>query len=78
MPGTSDKDPDLVGLGAALRARREALGITQAEVGRRCGMHATFVASVERGERNVSFLTLRRIVSALESSVHGTLAGTRL
>lgn len=70
MPGKTPKDPDLKKMGAALRARREALGISQAEVARRCGMHATFVAGVERGERNVSYLTLLRIVTALDTKIH--------
>ena len=70
MPGKIPKDPDLKKMGAALRARREALGISQAEVAGRCGMHATFVAGVERGERNVSYLTLLRIVTALETKIH--------
>lgn len=73
MPGITDKDPELVKLGAALRQQREALGITQAEVARRCGMHATFFASVERGERNVSYLTLLKLVVALESNIPAVL-----
>jgi transcriptional regulator with XRE-family HTH domain len=34
-------------------------------VGRRCGLHRTFVGSVERGERNVSVLNLRLIAGVL-------------
>jgi len=72
MPGKTLKDPDLKKMGAALRARREELGITQTELGQRCRprMEGTFVAGVERGERNVSYLTLLRIVTALETKIH--------
>ncbi len=52
-------------LGARLRQRRRARGLTQAELGRRCELHRTFIGSVERGERNLSILNLRRLARAL-------------
>ena len=51
--------------GGRLRQRRERLGWTQAGLGQRCGLHRTFIGSVERGERNVSLLNLRAIARAL-------------
>ncbi|MCB2154146.1 helix-turn-helix domain-containing protein [bacterium] len=64
----------MVALGEALRARRVELGMTQYELARRCGMHRTYVAAVERGERNISILTLLRITDALESTPGDVLA----
>jgi transcriptional regulator with XRE-family HTH domain len=55
----------LRGLGERLRQRRVARGWTQAELAERCGLHRTFVGSVERGERNVSVLNLRLMARAL-------------
>ena len=55
----------LRGLGERLRQRRRAHKWTQAELARRCGLHRTFIGSVERGERNVSALNLRRIAAVL-------------
>lgn len=63
------QDKVLLQLGEALRERRTELGISQYELASRCRMHRTFVAGVERGERNVSVLTLRRITEQLEISV---------
>jgi transcriptional regulator with XRE-family HTH domain len=62
-------------LGLRLRQRREELGLTQAELGRRCGLHRTFIGSVERGERNLSILNLRLLAQVLRlplSEVVGT------
>jgi transcriptional regulator with XRE-family HTH domain len=56
-------------IGDRIRDRRTALGLTQAELGERCQLHRTFVGSVERGERNVSVLTLRALAAGLRVKV---------
>lgn len=56
-------------IGDRVRDRRTALGLTQAELGERCDLHRTFVGSVERGERNVSVLTLRALATGLGVTV---------
>ena len=48
-----------------MRDRRTALSLTQAQLATTCGLHRTFIGSVERGERNVSILNLRVIARAL-------------
>ena len=46
--------------------RRSPAGrLTQAQLAERCGLHRTFIGSVERGERNVSILNLRLIARVL-------------
>jgi transcriptional regulator with XRE-family HTH domain len=52
-------------LGERVRERRAARGLTQAGLGAACGLHRTFIGSVERGERNISVLNLRLIARAL-------------
>jgi transcriptional regulator with XRE-family HTH domain len=52
-------------IGHRLRSRREAVRWTQAEAARRCDLHKAYVGFVERGERNVSLINLRRIARAL-------------
>ena len=52
-------------IGDRIRERRLALGWTQADLADKCGLHRTFVGSVERGERNVAILSLRKIAKAL-------------
>ena len=52
-------------LGLRLRQRRLARQWTQLDLARRCDLHRTFIGSVERGERNLSVLNLRRIAKVL-------------
>ena len=60
-----DEQRFLRAVGRRIRARREALGLTQEQLGRKCALHRTFIGSVERGERNVSILNLREIARQL-------------
>lgn len=52
-------------LGFRLRERRLAMNMIQADLADKCGLHRTFIGSVERGERNVSVLNLRMIAKVL-------------
>jgi transcriptional regulator with XRE-family HTH domain len=52
-------------VGARVRDARVARGLTQAQLGDICRLHRSFIGSDERGERNASVLSLRRIASAL-------------
>lgn len=52
-------------VGFRVRERRTAMKLTQARLADACGLHRTFIGSVERGERNVALLSLRKIASAL-------------
>lgn len=61
-------------LGDRVRERRQAAGLTQAGLAERAGLHRTFVGSVERGERNVALLSLRRIARALRTTPAELLA----
>jgi transcriptional regulator with XRE-family HTH domain len=54
-------------LGAVVRQRRLALGMSQDAFAARAGVHRTYMGGVERGERNVSLANLRKIALALEA-----------
>ena len=51
--------------GQTVRRFREGEGISQEELADRCGLHRTYVGSVERGERNVSLANIVRLARAL-------------
>ena len=52
-------------VGDRIRRQREARGLTQEQLALSCGLHRTFIGSVERGERNVAILNLRKIAQVL-------------
>ena len=57
-----------------LRALRHADGMSQEDLAARCGLHRTYVGSVERGERNVTLSTLEALASVLGVSVTDLLS----
>ncbi len=62
-----DKDQDLVKLGAAIRARRMAMSLSQEALADFAEIDRSHMGKIERGERNVTFLNILRIAHALES-----------
>ena len=54
-------------VGSSIRRRRAALAISQDELAARAGLHRTYVGAVERGERNITVLSLVRIAHALDT-----------
>lgn len=56
-------------LGKKIRLEREKLGLTQEQMGKRLKMHRTYVGMVERGEKNISVVSLKRIAEALNTSL---------
>jgi transcriptional regulator with XRE-family HTH domain len=51
-----------------------ARGLAQTQLTKNSNLHRTFIGSVERGERNVSVLTLRLIVRVLQARLADSFA----
>lgn len=51
--------------GVVIRKNREAQKLSQESLADLVGVHRTYMGSIERGERNISLLNIRRIASAL-------------
>lgn len=66
MGRTKKRYPAQTELGARVRARRTDLGLSQMALADRVGLHFTFVSEVERGERNLSLVSLLRLAKGLE------------
>lgn len=58
--------PPLKALGARLRRLRTAWGWSQNQLGVRAQRHWTFISQMERGERNITHLSLLSLADALE------------
>jgi len=64
-------------IGAAIREKRVAKGWSQEELAFNCGLHRTYVGAVERGERNLSLLSLEKIADALGLSIGALFANVK-
>lgn len=56
-------------VGQRIKQLRSRLNISQEELAERANVHRTYIASLEVGKRNVSIVTLEKIVLALEVSM---------
>lgn len=63
------KNSYLIKLGENIRKIRKAKGFSQEELALKADVDRSYVGGIERGERNVSFLTLVKLAKCLECSV---------
>lgn len=56
-------------LASIILSKRQQMGLSQEEIARRSKLHRTYISDVERGERNISVESLRRIAAALDMRV---------
>lgn len=59
------KDPLLVAVGDAIRARRKAQDMNQEDLAHASGLNVKYLGGVERGEINSSLLSLKKVTDAL-------------
>ena len=62
----SNDDKILEGLGKKLREAREKAGLTQQQLAKKADINANYYAVVERGEGNLSYEKLQRILKVLK------------
>ena len=55
-------------MGLRVRKLRLVLGLSQEALADKCGLHRTYVGSIERGERNVSLQNIVRLARALQTT----------
>lgn len=64
----------LKAFGSHVRALRKAAGFSQEDFALEIGLDRTYMGGVERGERNLALLNLRKIAKGLKISVSQLLA----
>jgi transcriptional regulator with XRE-family HTH domain len=62
-------------LGERVRQLRLKRGYSQEHFADRCGVHRTFMGTIERGETNISFHNLAKIASGLNVTLSMLLSG---
>ncbi len=62
-------------LGKLIRERRKASGITQERLALACGLDRSYMGRIERGEVNITVVSLYQIASALNCSAKELLPG---
>ena len=60
-----------------LRLARQRKSISQEALADLCGLHRTYVGSVERGERNISIDNMERLASALGVTIESLLKNSK-
>ena len=64
---TSSDDQRVRAFGAAVRLRREELGLSQEGLGYKARVHRTYVSDVERGARNPTVKVIWKLAVALDT-----------
>jgi transcriptional regulator with XRE-family HTH domain len=62
-------------VGTRLRAYRQARGLSQEAFADVVGVHRTYMGAVERGERNLTLRSLKRIAGRIDLDPLDLLAG---
>lgn len=60
--------------GRAIKKRRSEIGISQEELAERSNLHRTYIADIERGERNVSLENIEKLAKALNIPIAALFA----
>ncbi len=57
-------------IGQRIRVNRQRIGMTQEELAEKADLHHTYIGQVERGEKNLTIVSLEKILNALNVSFH--------
>lgn len=62
---TNDEQTHLKNVGETIRKLRNRSDLSQEQLAHNSGLDRTYIGSVERGERNISVLNLKKIADSL-------------
>lgn len=61
----ADKNRFLLDIGKKIAKQRNLLGLSQEELADKADLDRTYISGIERGKRNISVYTLKKITDAL-------------
>ena len=64
------KDPTLVALGQKIRELRTNAGLSQEELANEAGIDRSYMGGIERGEHNLTIISLKKICATLQIQLH--------
>ncbi len=70
----SDASELLRALSKLIRRKREEIGMSQTELAERSGLHRTYINNIERGTKNISIESVKKIADALNLPVSDLLS----
>lgn len=68
----------LLWLGKKIKQLRHNKGVSQEELADIVGVHRTYIGMIERGEKNITILTLSKFVKALDTDLATLLQGAEI
>jgi len=60
-----EKEKFLKKIGILIKEKREKLGLSQEDFAEISGFHRTYISLIERGKRNISIYSLKKICNSL-------------
>ncbi len=73
----NEKHPALIQLGKNIRILRDKKGISQEELAHEADLDRTYIGGVERGERNLTVLSLMKIATPLDVDLSAIVQGVK-
>ncbi len=55
--------------GEKVREERLKKGLSQEELAAKAGVHRTYIGMIERGEKNITLLNIKKVAKALDLSI---------
>ncbi len=65
-----DKKLELLNkFGGKVREERLKRGLSQEELAGKAGVHRTYIGMIERGEKNITLINIKKVASALDLKI---------
>lgn len=59
----------LIEFGQKVQTLRKSIGISQEELAFKSGLHRTYIGMIERAERNITLINIKKIANALNVNI---------